>query len=538
MAEFINPYNFVQFSERKDFPLGLQEKKPVGHGCYFEDKYHGQIDVEITTITPLLINDHENLDSVDNHNEFLVRKLNGKAFIHSRSFKGMLRSAFEAVTNSRMGVFEGADSAEFTDCSCTPKGLAKKDAMLPPEKEEEFTPADRVFGVVNKVGNKEIKYAGHLRFEPVECKTEDSIKPAGGAAGGIHIANLNSPHPSYYPFYVKGGSKYEEGNHLRGRKVYPHHKGLEAGFFKAPDNYIKDDSHQNPEEIPEGDYSVGTFALVDENVAGGKKRYPDFLHIGKPTASSFVVKEWVPVDVRFTTTIHFDNLNASELQALCYLLHMPDAECYHRLGGGKPLGFGSVRIDITNAKIYGNAKGMKQRYETLLKDDLPAEQFMAVNTAKKLGTDYIAKAANISELKKILDIWECVCKGFDEAPIQYPRVHENEEPVRAHSDGYAWFVEDKKNQKLPDLSESASPVLKTKPRSANQGHQQDNSLNKKSSKNTASKGAKEKADSGLGKCCVEGCNLPPMSGTNSKGKPYKMCEKHLKEHQDKTGNNK
>ena len=53
----------------------------------------------------------------------------------------------------------------------------------------------------------------------------------------------------------------------------------------------------------------------------------------------------------FGFDLHVTNLSRVELGALLWLLALP-SDHFHRLGGGKPLGFGSVRLEMTEAVLH------------------------------------------------------------------------------------------------------------------------------------------------------------------------------------------
>ena len=59
----------------------------------------------------------------------------------------------------------------------------------------------------------------------------------------------------------------------------------------------------------------------------------------------------------FTAVIDVINLNIAELGVLLWLLNLPDKH-YHRIGGGKPLGFGSVRISIQSVILGREPPGV------------------------------------------------------------------------------------------------------------------------------------------------------------------------------------
>ncbi len=106
---FHNPYNFVPSLPRdKIINNDLGDHEPIGHHAYHDNHYSGWLEVELTTATPLLIPDAAQVSTNrDEHKTFPVRvDANGVPYLPPTSIKGMLRSAYEIVTNSRFGVFE------------------------------------------------------------------------------------------------------------------------------------------------------------------------------------------------------------------------------------------------------------------------------------------------------------------------------------------------------------------------------------------------------------------------------------------------
>ena len=111
-AGFIHPYYFLALADRSRFPATLADESPIGHERLQPDRYTGTIRVRLTTKTPLLICDDESMiEDARGHKTFSMRtdngQANGKPLVMSSSVRGMLRSAYEAVTNSRFGVFPG-----------------------------------------------------------------------------------------------------------------------------------------------------------------------------------------------------------------------------------------------------------------------------------------------------------------------------------------------------------------------------------------------------------------------------------------------
>ena len=64
----------------------------------------------------------------------------------------------------------------------------------------------------------------------------------------------------------------------------------------------------------------------------------------------------------FKGTIRFENFSDEELGALLFAIDLP-AECCHKLGMGKPLGLGSVRLDIEGLTLIDRKKRYSQIFD-------------------------------------------------------------------------------------------------------------------------------------------------------------------------------
>lgn len=108
-ADFHNPYSFVPLAARPT-KGPLADGRPVDHGAYVADHYYGTLGVTITTATPLVIPDMPAAAWRDGHATVpLLTGPDGRPDLPPTTLKGVLRSAFEAVTSSRFGVFRGHD---------------------------------------------------------------------------------------------------------------------------------------------------------------------------------------------------------------------------------------------------------------------------------------------------------------------------------------------------------------------------------------------------------------------------------------------
>lgn len=117
---FHNPYNFIPAPDRGDrgayLPDGLRDGAPAGHHRWHDALWSGDIAITIRTVTPLLTtcerqNAERGKDEHDKHRHLDIATTidhDGveRVDLAPTQIKGMLRSAYEAITCSRFGVFE------------------------------------------------------------------------------------------------------------------------------------------------------------------------------------------------------------------------------------------------------------------------------------------------------------------------------------------------------------------------------------------------------------------------------------------------
>ncbi|MCK1797764.1 TIGR03986 family CRISPR-associated RAMP protein [Streptomyces sp. XM4193] len=207
-------------------------------------------------------------------------------------------------------------------------------SLRPATSRTELTPADRVFGWVNQSGHGAER--GRLRIGPVDTA---GFVPADFGEAGVPLAILSGPKPQQARFYLGNGPDgttplpdgatnntwYTKNQRPRGRKAYWHHSDLPDGYWDDPTS----DRTQQP----------------DSTLRFQEYRRPD--QNGRPQRDkqNRSVRGWITPGSSATFTLSVSDLTAVELGALVWLLQLPDDHC-HRLGLGKPLGFGSVRLDI------------------------------------------------------------------------------------------------------------------------------------------------------------------------------------------------
>ncbi len=105
---FHNPYNFISAPPPNRGHRELGHHAPAGHDRYHPDKWSGRIHIRIETKTPLLLPDAAKATTDSHkHKTFPLRRgADGNPYLAPTSLRGALRAAYEAVTNSRFGVFE------------------------------------------------------------------------------------------------------------------------------------------------------------------------------------------------------------------------------------------------------------------------------------------------------------------------------------------------------------------------------------------------------------------------------------------------
>jgi CRISPR-associated protein (TIGR03986 family) len=311
--------------------------------------------------------------------------------------------------------------------------------LKPARRLDELSPADRVFGWVRQ-GREEAKepgaFKGQLRIASVECESSVEEAVEKFDKPGIPLAILSTPKPEQARFYLakdRNGTPFRDGaprdeaayvkpviNGLRGRKVYPHHAALPEGYWDNPLITFK-----------QREYGRVDAARGDQNRS---------------------ILGWVKPGAKFKSRIDVVNLSKEELGALLWLLNLPP-DHHHRLGGGKPLGFGSVSISIAQTDLCDGA-AKREEYSSLQWIESPKEGKRLCwkrndgapfpESDERIGDfkSAIAAAYDKSSFDELLFIKAFLnaAKGFSK-PVHYPR--STKEP-NAAGENFKWFVENNK----------------------------------------------------------------------------------------------
>lgn len=156
-------------------------------------------------------------------------------------------------------------------------------------------PACRIFGVTGK--NEEKGIASRVRFSDIIIDEDIEFKK-------YSLSPLRSPHPSYLPFYAITSDYNQgydaEGSDIRGRKFYWHHASENTDINNA-----------------------------DTTIEG--------------------IKSGI-----FSFSVYYEDLTKTQLEHVLWLLCLGENEedgkyCF-KIGHGKPLGYGSVKIIVDGYK--------------------------------------------------------------------------------------------------------------------------------------------------------------------------------------------
>jgi CRISPR-associated protein (TIGR03986 family) len=332
------------------------------------------------------------------------------------------------------------------------------ESLRPAVDRAHLSPADRVFGWV---GAREA-HRGQFRVGPVRWRPPSGgDPPAGGPSRPVRslvpplpLAVLSGPKPQQARFYLgqladgsviaqapgadrrAAGYRDPEHRHLRGRKVYPHQVGQPDEYWLDPRAAVA--RGQRPEYLRE---AGGTGTPVEDH-------------------QNQSVEGWIEPGAEFEFELHVVNLSDVELGALLWLLQLPAGSCL-RLGAGKPLGFGSVRVELLSQHLE-TGDDVRARYASLATQPTPQR----------------ADGAEAAFRQAVEDAYRCPFEqtpfiaAFRRAvvgirgPIHYPRLPRRIDVGQA-PEGYEWFVaneQEGEHHSLPDLARGGPSLPYVRPR--------------------------------------------------------------------------
>lgn len=274
-----SPYHFVPLPES-----GVDRQAAPPHDRF--QTTSGRLVVRLRTLSPLFIGRGGEKEQ-DQEQQYLLTSA-GRLVIPGSSLKGMIRSTFEAVSQSCLRLYKGEYRTR------TPQNYVVPAAHLPQVTQEKGVsgcqdPANlclacRVFGMVAGGRN----HLGQVAIG--EARPEDpDLQPARG----FSIIPLMQPRPHHRAFYVL------PPNQRIGRKFYFH------------GSQVRTSNH-------------------------ARKKCLDRV---------------IPKDATFRFVISLTNLDKGALDILVYSLLL-ESTMAHRLGQGKAAGLGSVQLQLAEADLF------------------------------------------------------------------------------------------------------------------------------------------------------------------------------------------
>ena len=296
------------------------------------------------------------------------------------------------------------------------------ESLQPATHRNKLSPADRVFGWVSQDGDtcENPAYRSQLRVGVVECLSDNAVEQL---ANPLVLPILGQPKPAQGRFYLgnqygrrqlTGGSKEKRGyvvnNRIRGPKIFPHHSRF---LLQTPRKQAHTASAQNRS-----------------------------------------IREYIKNDTEFLIDLHVLNLSRTELAALVWLLSLP-ANHFLRLGLGKPIGFGSVRIEIDGqGSCIADGKDWVTKFTEW--------------SAKPNGMDLLGLRAQYESMMNslnpsLLQSFLQLAKGFGDVDVKYPPSPDNPNEIGQH---FKWFAANERRAagalSLPDVSD-VDPLLPNAP---------------------------------------------------------------------------
>jgi CRISPR-associated protein (TIGR03986 family) len=343
------------------------------------------------------------------------------------------------------------------------------ESLRPATEISELSSADRLFGWVadGKTNSGPAAMKGRLRIRHIDMPESSVCIQSHSPA--LPLAILGGPKPQQGRFYsgspvgvasvkpledeAESSKWFAGGRALRGRKQYAHHAGLPEGYWdpSVSEAELIGDRYQEYRRVPEAE-----FGFVE-----GKQRVK--IEAGRVVRSdkgslqddqNRSITDWIREGTSFTVRIDVDDVSDVELGALLWLLRMPEGAML-KLGYGKPLGFGSVRVelDVEASSVMRGSK-LRESYvhlrPTTIDGDANAE---ILETCFQEFRTVVARAAGTTSpestvaLKSFLQF----ATGDPGLVVHYPRVrpvgHDREIPVPPGIPSYKWFVENERNEK-------------------------------------------------------------------------------------------
>ncbi|MBB5325135.1 CRISPR-associated protein (TIGR03986 family) [Anoxybacillus tepidamans] len=375
-------------------------------GEYFPKKKHEAIFME-TKEKPIPL--PQNFDAIEHLRKVLClynkenkinRQENHKEYAHYKLEEGKPILVYYAEYNGNFYLSPACISKMVFHK--TVKEILDEQGGYSPCVNEEVCPACALFGMVSS--NR--SFASRLRFTDGRVVREENMK--GFFESPKVLSGLSSPKLSAMEFYLEPPSEADWW-------TYDY-----AGKWN-------------------GNGKNGKMFVVDENYKPrlrGRKFYWHSQQVkwmnydsNKSLSPLECVIRPVKKGVKFSFRIFFDGISEVELKRLIWTLNIGDNENthYHKIGMGKPLGLGSVKIKVDRVKI---------RKIVLCRDTIEYKESERNYSIEEIESHIDKMKKNIAEFLRITKFSD------DIRNISYPITAENS------AEGYKWFVENRRGEKI------------------------------------------------------------------------------------------
>lgn len=142
------------------------------------------------------------------------------------------------------------------------------------------------------------------------------------------------------------------------------------------------------------------------NVAGRKFYYHTIRAIDKGQNQGITVQQ-AAKEYTFTTKLQFKNLKPEELGTLLIVLGQdPKYPIALKVGGGKPIGMGTMTVEVTGARVLQNQGDLRDRYssykppESDIMNGTQLQQFMQKNIV--VAHSSLVQATQLQQLAEVL----------------------------------------------------------------------------------------------------------------------------------------
>jgi len=483
---FYSPYQYIPCRKVSRFLDRFEDirsgKTHIRHDRWVEDYLSGSIECLLTTKTPTMIGgpqhpgpSKESPTHVDNY-RFPQHK-GGKLAIPGNSLRGMIGNIVETISLSSLRILDDeqyiqkkynrkTNSTRKIKFKSTTHKLFLRSVDNDPNilpwgsgNRDSLTPAEALFGVVDATAtttdddDNGRNLASRLIFH--DALVEKDIDLLHKCTLKI-LGSPKPPSPIMYLHHKKDQSKNIKREQLDGKNTLPNGRKY---YLHHPEKQIKKEFWE-------------TATKKNQNQ--------------KMTCSP------IPAGVSFRFCIDFDNLNGDELGLLLSALEpdrspilketrnmaKPTDEFWHRMGLGKPLGLGSVRIEVQNIRYVDRVQrysknGVEQERDRLIwqrTEELQEEQATTTSPWKSERIDkpsflILCRLGHRNNLER-------------DIPVSYPYEEGRQSPDN-EDEGFRWFMNRNLKHNMGPASENKIPLLDNRGR-VQDGQRQRNSAKRRS----------------------------------------------------------